>query len=191
VTLLQYAFFAFAVSLDALVVSAAFGALIHKRRVHHAFRLAITLSFFHGLMPLLGWNAGRNFYNAIEAYDHWVVFLLLSLMGIKMLFEKTESDEGPRSHEEWIAIPQLLWLGLALSLDALVMGLTLSFLHEPIVGPVVALAVGVFLLSLFGSVVGYRLKFLSQRWLRIAGGLLLIALGVKTLCEHLLARSPQ
>src|SRR5687767_6853918 len=120
---------------DAFIASAALGAANHRDRFGHAFKLALYVSFFHGIMPVLGWITGRSFFLLIQPYDHWLAFVLLTLVGIKLYREDVEENNS----SEMFKIQSLIFLSLALSLDALVIGMTLSFLNYEISTPAFAM----------------------------------------------------
>src|SRR5687768_9332665 len=86
---------AIGLSLDAFIASAALGSAVHRDRWSHSLKLALYISFFHGTMPILGWIAGRNFFSVIQPYDHWIAFILLTLLGIKLYREEVDEECSP------------------------------------------------------------------------------------------------
>lgn len=178
---LKIFFLALGLSVDAFIASAALGAAVHRDRLQHALKLAIYLALFHGAMPVLGWMAGRNFFALIQPYDHWAAFFLLSFVGVKLYREEVNAEESPKAFR----LQSLIFLCFALSIDALVIGMTLSFLNFQIAGPSIGMGLVAFSFSLLGFYVGYRLKKLNSQALKKVGGLLLIAIGLKILWDHL------
>ncbi len=176
-------FLALGLSVDAFVASAALGAAIHHHRFTHSLKLALYIAAFHALMPLLGWVAGQSFAEVISSYDHWLAFIVLAIVGIKLYREEDSLDPDIRSNA--FRSRRLILLSLALSVDALAIGMTLSFLKISIVAPALGVSAVAFFSSLLGYSLGFRLKAIQTRLFKKAGGLLLIAIGAKILWDHL------
>lgn len=179
-------------SMDAMAVAAAKGLAAPRVRARDVVLLAGTFGAFQALMPLLGWLLAARFGALVEAWDHWIAFGLLSLLGGKMLVEAWRSgdEDGDASAADPFALGTVLILGVATSIDAFAAGLTLPLLGLPplfaavVIGLVTAAlsALGFFLgrrggAMLGGASIGKRLEIL--------GGLALIVLGVRILLEHL------
>jgi putative Mn2+ efflux pump MntP len=115
--------------MDAVAVSISAGVARGRATWGESLRMAATFGFFQALMPALGFAGGALFRDAIAAYDHWVAFILLGLVGGHMIFESFSTDEDkPRADP--FAWKGLILLGLATSVDALAVGLTLSLLKR-------------------------------------------------------------
>jgi putative Mn2+ efflux pump MntP len=187
VQLLTVIFIAIGLAMDAFAVSIATGAGFRQLHIRHALRMAVFFGAFQAVMPVLGWLAGLSFEAAIEAYDHWVAFAILTAIGLKMLYEavKIEQAENP-SNPANLAI--LLTLSVATSVDALAVGITLSLITTSIAAAVVIIGLVTFGLSFFGCVVGKRIGHLFENKIEVVGGCILIAIGVKILVAHLIAR---
>lgn len=184
VTILEIIGIAVALAMDAFAVAVSSGATIRAGHLQHAFRLATWFGGFQAFMPLLGWVLGVGSRRAVGMYDHWVAFLLLSFVGIKMIVgslggQKTESI-GTEATTRTV-----LMLAVATSIDALATGITFGVSGVLIVVPVVTIGVVTFAISFVGVLVGARVGHWFENRLEIAGGIILIAIGTRILVEHL------
>ena len=146
------------------------------------FLIAVGLSF-QALMPLIGYFLGSRFEKYIVSVDHWIAFVLLAGIGANMLREALKNEEG--DEDASLAWKVMLPMALATSIDALAVGVTFGFLQVRILPAVSFIGVITFLLSAAGVKVG---SIFGERWRRgaqIAGGIILILLGLKILLEHL------
>jgi putative Mn2+ efflux pump MntP len=162
---------AVALGLDAMSVSAAIGVRWHGPR--QKFRLAWHMGLFQFLMPILGWQVGRGVDRWVAAFDHWVAFGLLAFVGGKMIWEglTAEEDVSPADPSRgW----RLVALSVATSIDALAVGLSLSLLDVPVVGPALLIGAVTFSLSLLGGLIGSRLGHFCESKIEALGGLILI-----------------
>jgi putative Mn2+ efflux pump MntP len=181
---LQIFLIAVGLSMDAVAVAVASSLAARARDFRPAFRMALAFGLFQALMPLLGWLAGMSLRSLISGLDHWVAFGLLVFVGGKMLVESFRSGSAAGSAGA-MRLPTLLLLALATSIDALAVGLSLSFLHTRIVGPALLIGAVTFVLSLAGGLLGARLGTRFGRRIEALGGLILIGIGIKILVEHL------
>jgi len=182
--LLSIVLIAVALSMDALAVSITCGIAIHRLKLRHALLIALWFGGFQALMPLFGWWSGRQARGLIQAFDHWVAFGLLSFIGMKMILDaRRPHAENPANP---LRLTTLFFLAVSTSIDALAIGITLSLLEISILLPVVLIGTVAFGFSLAGTYIGNIFGHLFEKKLEIAGGLVLIAIGVKILLEHLL-----
>jgi putative Mn2+ efflux pump MntP len=174
-------------SMDAMAVAAARGLAVRRVRAKHLLLVAGFFGGFQAVMPLLGWLLGSRVGPAIAAWDHWVVFTVLSAIGAKMLWEARHEDDAAIQTDEREAfrLRVLLVLAIATSIDALAAGFTLPLLGAPLLLSLVTIGVTTALLSALGLLAGHRFGQALGRRLEAAGGLMLIGLGLKTLIEHL------
>ena len=170
-------------SMDAFAVAVCKG--LSMKRIDKKYTLLIALFFggFQALMPLLGYFLGSQFSFYIEKIDHWVVFLLLALIGGNMIKESREAAE--EETYRGIDYKELLLLAVATSIDALAVGITFAFLRVEIVPAVLLIGCTTFVLSLFGVVVGNLFGARYKSRAELTGGIILILIGVKILLEHL------
>jgi len=176
---------ALGLAMDAFAVSIAIGAAYEKPAINHAFRAALAFGIFQAIMPLAGWFAGLAIRDSIEAYGHWVAFCLLGAIGCKMIYESFKVKRvEPQSNR--LSIPMLLVLAVATSIDALAVGITLSFvLAGSLVITVVIIGVVTFLLSYVGVYIGKSFGHFFETSIEALGGLILLGIGTKILLEHL------
>jgi len=176
-------FIAIGLSMDALAVSVASGFTITRLRIRHAVRIALFFGGFQSIMPILGWLAGSSLQKFIAGFDHWVAFGLLCFIGGKMIYESTKMAE--REKIDPLKLHVLLVLAVATSIDALAVGLSLSFLNVAIIMPSVIIGVVTFAVSFTGVYIGRKFGHFFESKLEVAGGLILIAIGIKILIEHM------
>ena len=184
-------FIALSLSMDAFAVSVSSGVGIRNLRFFHALRASFFFGLFQFLMPMTGWYLGSAFVSHIEAFDHWVVFGLLAFIGGKMLFEaiRQGKDSGPEAERRNAAdirnIKTLLLLSVATSIDALAAGIGLGILGHGVWLSAALIGGITFAVCLCGFEFGRRIGAMLEKWAQIAGGLVLIAIGVKILIQHL------
>lgn len=169
-------------SMDAFAVSICKGLSVMELKPKHALITGLYFGGFQALMPLLGYLLGKQFESLITNVDHWIAFVLLLLIGINMIREsRKKTEEMNASFRPSVMLP----LAVATSIDALAIGVTFAFLQVNIVYAVGFIGVTTFLLSAVGVKIGnvFGLKFKSKA--EIAGGVVLILMGVKILLEHL------
>ncbi len=177
--------FAFALSLDAFAVSIASGIIIKSQKIQNALKLSISFCFFQLSMPIIGWYSGRCFYPLIEKFAHWLAFFLLLFIGLKIIYEATRIENFEKAPLN-ISLAVLIGLGLATSMDALAVGLSLSCLNVNIIKPALIIGIITFLMSYLGFFVGNKFGHIFEKKIEIIAGLILIAIGFKILFEHLL-----
>jgi len=174
------------VSADAFAV--ALGKGLHLRRFNlvNAAIIAVTFGLFQALMPLIGYFLGTRFADYIVDVDHWIAFALLSAVGAKMLWEAFSSHEDTEKDVDSINFRELLVLPIATSIDALAVGITFAFLpNVSIVPAVTMIGVTTLLISFAGVLIGHRVGIRFGKPAEIAGGVILILIGVRILADHL------
>jgi len=175
-------------SMDAFAVSICKG--LSMRKVNKKQCLVIGLFFggFQALMPFIGWLLGSRFEQYITSIDHWIAFILLGFIGGKMVVEAIrEKDEAVevRKMDPPLDFKEMFILAIATSIDALAVGITFAFLQVPIVEAISIIGITTFVISVIGVYVG---NFFGNRYKKkaeLAGGIILILIGVKILLEHL------
>jgi putative Mn2+ efflux pump MntP len=136
------------------------------------------------LMPTIGYFAGLSLESIIAGVDHWVAFGLLAFIGSKMIYDAVNKDGDEKTLDN-LKLHALLTLSVATSIDALMVGFSFAFLQTAILVPVAAIGVVTFLLSFTGFFFGCHLGKLFGNKIKILGGLILIAIGLRILLEHL------
>lgn len=171
-------------SMDAAAVSICKGLKMKKIDVKYMLVLAAFFGGFQGLMPAAGWLLGKQFERYITQIDHWIAFVLLVLIGGKMLLE---AGGGDVDEETEIAynIKEIVLLAVATSIDALAVGITFAFLGINILEAAVVIGATTFFCSLLGVLIGNRFGIRYKKRAETAGGVILVAIGFKILLEHL------
>ena len=171
------------VSMDAFAVSICKGLAMQKVKVRHAVTAGVWFGGFQALMPVIGYFLGIQFQEYITAYDHWIAFGLLLIIGGNMIKEALSNEE--ECADASMAFGKMLVLAIATSIDALALGVTFAFLQVDIWKAVAFIGVVTFFFSVAGIKIGnvFGAKYKSKA--EFAGGLILILLGVKILLEHL------
>ena len=170
-------------AMDSLAVSISGGIVMRPFCMRQSLRLALTMGIFQGGMTLLGWLMGVSFSSYITAFDHWIAFILLGFLGGKMIYESFGEEETTISS---FSNKTLLTLGVATSIDALAVGVSMAFLKTSIYFPAFIIGFVTFALSLIGVISGYRFGKIKGINVELFGGISLIAIGGKILIEHLM-----
>lgn len=175
-------------SMDALAVSVCKGLGMKTGiKLKQTFLIALFFGGFQALMPFIGWLVGSQFEKYITAYDHWIAFALLCFIGGKMLYECIfKKGEDTVESESALNIKELFVLAVATSIDALAVGVTFALLPDVNIGTsVLFIGLTTFLLSGIGVFIGNRFGSRFEKKAEIAGGVILILIGLKILLEHL------
>lgn len=169
-------------SMDAFSVSITNGMNMKRVEFKDAFKIALFYGIFQFIMPVIGFFAAEIFKSYIEAVDHWVAFLLLAFIGIKMIIEAFDKKE---EEEKNLSIKVLTLQAIATSIDALAVGISFAALNTPIWSSSFIIGMTTFVLC-FGAVyIGKTVgKFLAEK-AEIFGGIILLGIGIKILAEHL------
>ena len=179
-------------SMDAAAVAAARGLATPVLRPRHVLLVALFFGGFQGLMPWLGFLLGTSLGPLVQAFDHWIAFVLLVGLGAKMLWEArggadnddSSTDQAPAA-DLW-NLRTLLLLAVATSIDAFAVGVMLPMLQAPLLLSVLTIGVTTAVLSALALLAGRRLGALLGSRLDAVGGLVLVGLGIKILVEHTL-----
>ncbi len=171
-------------SMDAFAVSICKGLSLQKARSAQMALVGLWFGGFQALMPLLGYLLGVRFRDSITAFDHWIAFFLLGVIGANMIREAL-SREDPKEESASLSARAMLPLAVATSIDALAVGVSFAFLQVDIAPAVSFIGIVTFLLSGIGVKVGavFGLRYKSKA--ELFGGIILILIGVKILLEHL------
>ena len=180
-------FLAVGLSMDAFAVSVCKGLSVKKAGLREGAACGVWFGGFQALMPLIGYFLGTLFAGVIESFDHWVAFGLLAVIGINMLkeaFEKGECECCDKNAD--FSVKTMFVMAVATSIDALAVGISLAMAgNVNIVLAVVLIGVITFLLSALGVKIGNIFGSRFEKKAQVAGGVILILLGVKILLEHL------
>lgn len=173
-------------SMDAFAVSVCKGLGMKRMNGGQAAVIALFFGGFQALMPLIGWVVGAQFAHFVSAYAHWIAFVLLAFVGGKMLLDafRDESVEDEVSDSR-LKIAELFMLAVATSIDALAVGVSFAFLDVDILSSVSLIGVTTFVLSFAGVFVGHQFGARWEKPATVAGGIILIFIGVKIVLEGL------
>lgn len=178
---------ALALAMDSFTVAIAAGIILRRIELRHFFTIAFFFGAFQALMPLIGWAGSVYFYHFIANYDHWVAFAILVFLGVKMIRDGIQG--GEEQHFDPTRLATVLVLAVGVSVDALAVGISFTCIGmdslSSIAFPLIAIGFASFVMALggcfIGGVVGNKLKFPVEP----IGGAVLVILGIKILCEHL------
>ena len=176
---------AVALAIDAFAASISSGVALKRMHARHAFVIASFFGTFQALMPFVGWHTGRWAQRYVAAFDHWIAFVLLVGIGTKMIHD-ARHDRESQAERNPLSIYVLFALAIATSIDALAVGVTLSFLDIAILLPVLLIGVVTFCMSFMGTYLGAAIGHIFEKKLEVGAGLVLIGIGVKILIEHTL-----
>lgn len=169
--------------MDAFAVSVCKGLSVQKVKPKHYLTVAAYFGGFQALMPLLGYLLGVRFEAMVANVDHWIAFVLLGLIGANMV---RESRAGEEKLDDSFTVSTMLILAVATSIDALAIGVTFAFLGVNIVETIILIGITTGIISgvglKIGNVFGSRYKSKAE----MAGGIVLILMGIKILVQHLL-----
>ncbi len=170
-------------SMDAFAVSICKGLGMPKFQWKNALKAGVYFGGFQALMPLLGFFIGVQFSEIIAQFDHWIAFILLSFIGVKMLREAKEDSEIEEQSD--FGAKTMLTLAVATSIDALAIGISFAFLNVEIWAAALTIGMITALFSIIGVKGGHFLGSKLKTYAEIFGGIILILIGVKILIEHL------
>lgn len=173
---------AIGLSMDAFAVSICKGLSMKKMSWKNALIVGLYFGGFQALMPLIGYALGTRFENLIINVDHWVAFALLGLIGAHMIKESREACE---ECDPSFDFKTMITLAIATSVDALVIGMTFAFLRVNIVFAIALIGIITFILCVIGVKIGNTFGNKYKSKAELAGGVVLILIGIKILLEHL------
>ncbi len=177
---------AIGLAMDAFAVSIASSVLLSGASARQTFRIAFHFGFFQFMMPVIGWLAGGTVAPFVVEWDHWVAFALLAFVGGRSIAGALRGDERGAERGDPSRGLTLILLSIATSIDALAVGLSFAFLRVEIWYPSVIIGLVTGALSVVGMRVAGRLGARFGRRIEFLGGLILLAIGLKILAEHLL-----
>lgn len=181
--IIQLFLIGFGLAMDATAISICKG--LKMRKIDHKYMLLISAMFglFQGLMPLIGYYIGASFIEYISSIDHWVVFILLAIIGGKMIYESFEEENC--CEEISYDFKEIILLAIATSIDALAVGLTFAFLNVNVFVAASIIAIVTFVCCVIGVYIGNQFGMKYKSKAEIVGGIILIVIGLKILLEHL------
>lgn len=180
---------AFGLAMDCFTVSISGGIAMKCSKWNVIMKSSLSFGLFQALMPVIGWACARWMSKFIMDYDHWIAFALLFFLGAKMIYESLKS-KGDECHSfDPCSNKTVLVMAIATSIDALAVGVSFAFTYgshfSSIIYPVAIIGLVSFIMSALGFVGGRYFSNLKRLKPEIIGGLILIAIGLKILIEHI------
>jgi len=179
-SILSIIILAIGLAMDAFAVSIASSCNLRKMKISEALSMSFFFGIFHTAMPIIGWFAGSSIKDYIQQIDHWIAFVLLVGIGIKMIYESFILDENKSS----FSIHFLIMISIATSIDTLAIGISFACLDIAVFTPAFIIGITTFLFSGFGVYIGKKFGYLFESKIEIFGGVILILMGLKILLEH-------
>ena len=172
-------------SMDAFSVSICKGLTTKKFSWRMALICGLWFGGFQVLMPIVGYFLGAQFQEMIEAYDHWIAFGLLFLIGANMIREAIWGEKEEGENNGSLDFKTMFFLAIATSIDALAVGVSFACIQEKLWSSVIIIGITTFLFSVLGVKIGHEFGSKYEKSAGIIGGIILILIGLKILLEHL------
>jgi putative Mn2+ efflux pump MntP len=172
-------------AMDATAASISFGVRELRSTLPRAAAIAAVFGLFQGGMPVIGWEVGSIFSHLVYDIDHWIAFILLSVIGIHMIFESIKARKEERISNP-VTTTEVILIGIATSVDALIAGSTFAILGEDIMIPALVIGMVTFSMSFAAFFLGKRIGEKAGWNMELAGGVILILLGIRILVSGLL-----
>ena len=169
-------------SLDAFCIAVLKGFIEPKLSFKYIFIIAFYFGLFQAVMPFLGYLIGYKLYNTISLYDHYIILILLSIIGINMILESFKKDYKVNNN---INFKEMFILAIATSIDAFTVGITFSFFKTNIYLTCTLIGIITFIISSIGVILGNKIGSYFNGKVELIGGIVLIIIGIKIFLEHI------
>ncbi|MBN2892088.1 MAG: manganese efflux pump [Bacteroidales bacterium] len=176
---------AISLSFDSFAVSVSTGLIENTIKFWQGVRIAIVFAFFQATMPVIGWFMGKGIEKYISQYDHWIAFGLLTIIGLIMIRESFKKEEAKTFNP--LKFTTTIGMGIATSIDALVVGVSLAFVTKNIFLMILIIGSVTFLASMIGMLLGKKVSGKLGKRMEIMGGIILISIGIKILVSNLIS----
>ena len=183
--LIELLLIAVGLSMDAFSVSICKGLNTKRFSWRMALTCGVWFGFFQALMPTVGYFLGAQFQEMIEAYDHWIAFGLLLLIGANMIREAVWGKKEEGEENDSLDFKTMFLLAIATSIDALAVGVSFACIQVKLWSSVLIIGFTTFLFSVLGVKIGYMFGSKYEKLAGVFGGIILILIGLKILLEHL------
>lgn len=188
--LLEIFFTAVGLSMDAFAVSVANGAAKKIIGMRAVFKICGAFGLFQAVMPILGWLTGTNFEKYVSSFAHWIVFCVLSFIGIKIISDAVKGDANEKCipdklRRNTLSNKMLFTIAIATSIDAFSVGVSFALIKVPIVKAAVLIGIVTFIICMVGIEIGKKCLLVFKKRAEILGGVILIIIGLKVLIEHI------
>lgn len=175
----------FSLAADAFAVSICKGLCMKKINWKKAIIIALYFGIFQAIMPTIGHFLVHSFENLVVEIDHWIAFILLGLIGGNMIKEALSKEQCENNYNDNVDFKTMSILAIATSIDALAVGITFAFLDVNLQVAVTMIGIITFILSIIGVKIGNKFGCKYEKKAQVAGGTILILIGLKILLEHL------
>ncbi len=182
--IVEIIFIAIGLAMDAFAVSVCKGLSMKKMSWKKAIIIALYFGIFQALMPVIGYALGIGFEESIKFIDHWIAFCLLAFIGGNMIKEALSKEEDDNQNDD-VNFKTMVVLAVATSIDALAVGVTFAFLNVNLIFAISIIGILTFIISLLGVKIGNVFGDKFEKKAELAGGIILILIGLKILLEHL------
>lgn len=176
-----------AMSTDAFAVAVGKGAAMQKPNLRQALRIGLIFGVIETLTPLIGWAIGNAASQYVEAWDHWIAFGMLVVLGLRMIWESFGKDDKDEGAEQVQSFALLVITGIATSIDAMAVGASLAFINANIYVIAAAIGFSTFIMVTTGIMIGRAVGTVIGKRAELLGGVVLILIGSTILYEHLSA----
>lgn len=183
---ISIALLSLALSTDAFAAAIGKGTALQKPRWSEALRTGAIFGAIEAITPVIGWALGLTASNYVKASDHWIAFVVLVGLGLRMVYRGFKAptvlkEEKLTRHPFWL----LALTGFATSIDAMAVGVGLAFINVDVLPVAAAIGFTTFVAVTAGVMVGHALGAVAGKWAGICGGILLAGIGAAILVEHL------
>ena len=189
--ILSIVFLSFALAMDCFAISIVSGILLHRQKWRIILKISFLFGLFQAIMPFIGWLCTNYFAGYIETLDHWIAFVLLAIIGIRMILESTHPEKQQTFNPEHTGTQ--LSLAIATSIDALAIGISFACMgynsFTSLFVPLSLIGTVSFIAGIAGNLLGIRFGDIINRKFKpeLIGGIILIVIGLRILIEHLTA----
>ena len=178
-------FLAISLSFDTFAVAISCGLCLPQISLRNALKISLPLAFTQAVMPLIGWLIGSSFEQTLKSYDHWIAFLLLSFLGVRMIVSSFRGKKPPKPFNP-LNLPTIMGLSVATSIDALIVGFSLSLIEANLIFAVFSIGFITLIAAMLGISIGKKTIPLLGKKMGAVGGVILIVIGLKILLSHIL-----
>lgn len=179
----EIVFIGIGLAMDAFAVSVCKGLSMKKINWKSTLIIALYFGIFQAVMPVFGYFLGSTFSGFVEKVDHWIVFILLAIIGGNMIKDSTDDELEKRNDK--VDFKTMILLAIATSIDALAVGVTFAFFEVNLLLAIIIIGIITFVLSFMGVLIGNKFGDKFQNKAELTGGIILIIIGLKILLEHL------
>lgn len=183
-SILSVMLIALSLTFDTFAVSVTAGLVENKIKLWQAVKIALIFAFLQAIFPVIGWVLGVQISSFVNAYQHWVAFVLLLIIGSKMVFDALKNEEQKKTLDIF-DIKVVFILGMATSIDALFIGLSFAFVDVNIWLAAFLIGFFTYFVAMIGMLIGKKAGHLFGQKAEIIGGLVLVTIGVKILLENI------